>query len=181
MKISFNSPVVLVFVIIASLELLVDTMTHGAIGSYFTTFGGLGHLVSVQSVLHVFGHINFDHLIGNMTFILLLGPILEEKYGSLSLVLMIMVTAIATSILNALFFNSGLLGASGVVFMMIILSSVTNVKAGTLPATFVLAIVFYFSKELYQSLLPNNVSQFGHILGGCFGGVFGLFFSSSKK
>ena len=184
MKISFNSPVVLTFVIIASLELLTNTLTHGAVGGYFVAPGRLSQLSIMalpQSVLHVFGHADIDHLVGNMMFILLLGPILEEKYGSMSLLCMIVVTAVFTAFLNAFFFSSGILGASGLVFMMIVLSSFTNVKTGTFPATFVFVIIFYFGKEIYQSFTPSNVSHFAHILGGCFGGVFGLFFSRSKK
>lgn len=180
MKISNNSPVVIMFVIIASVELLLNTLTSGAVGYYFSSPGSFGNWSVMdigRSVLHVFGHASYDHLVGNMMFILLLGPILEEKYGSLSLLFMILVTAVLTAFLNAFLFTGGILGASGVVFMMIILSSFTNVKAGTFPLTFVMVIVLYFGKEFYQSFSSSNVSHFAHILGGCFGGIFGLLFS----
>ncbi|MDY4507258.1 MAG: rhomboid family intramembrane serine protease [Candidatus Faecousia sp.] len=31
---------------------------------------------------HVFGHVGFDHFLGNAMCLLLIGPMLEEKYGS---------------------------------------------------------------------------------------------------
>ena len=36
----------------------------------------------VRLFTHVLGHVDWEHFIGNMMYILLLGPMLEEKYGS---------------------------------------------------------------------------------------------------
>lgn len=184
MRISCNSPVVLAFVAIASLELLADFITHGAIRPLFSSHGNaslMSMLIMPGSFLHIFGHANFDHLVGNMMFLLLLGPILEEKYGSMTFMIMIGITAVSTAVLNAVFFSNGILGASGVVFMLIVLSSFTNVKEGTIPLTFVIVIVLYFGKEFLESFTSDNISHFAHILGGCFGGIFGLIFSGNTK
>ena len=51
---------------------------------------------------------------------------------------MILVTALLTALLNAVFFNTGLLGASGIVFMLILLSSCANIRAGEIPLTLIL-------------------------------------------
>jgi GlpG protein len=130
--------------------------------------------------LYVAGHANLDHLMGNMMFILLLGPIIEEKYGSKKTLLMILVTALATAIINLLLFQNGIIGASGIVFMFIILSSFTNYQKGTIPLTFILVLILYVGKEIVQSFQADNISQFAHIFGGICGSIFG-FLEGIKK
>jgi membrane associated rhomboid family serine protease len=129
---------------------------------------------------HVLGHANWAHLVSNFSFILLIGPILEETYGSLSLVIMIIITALVTGILNVLFFPLGLLGASGVVFMMILLASFTNFNKGEVPLTFILVLILYLGRELLISFGSSpesngNISQFAHVVGGFIGSLFGFF------
>lgn len=110
---------------------------------------------------------------------LLIGPIIEEKYGSLRLMAMIAVTALATSIINMLLLHKGILGASGIVFMLILLISFTNVEKGKIPITFILIFILYIGKEVLNSFHSNEISQFGHITGGICGSIFG--FRSNNK
>ena len=126
------------------------------------------------------GHANWNHLISNFSFILLIGPILEETYGSLSLLFMMVVTAFITGILNAFLFPTALLGASGIVFMMILLASFTNFNKGEIPLTFILILVLYLGRELFNSFQSNNISEFAHIVGGFFGSLFGFFRPSRR-
>jgi membrane associated rhomboid family serine protease len=130
---------------------------------------------------HVAGHANWTHLLSNFAFILLIGPILEESYGSLSLLVMILITGLVTGILNVFFFNTGLMGASGVVFMMILLASFTNFTAGEIPLTFILVLVLYLGREIFNSFSSNNISEFAHIVGGFVGSLFGFFRSPAVK
>ncbi|HUJ76185.1 MAG TPA: rhomboid family intramembrane serine protease, partial [bacterium] len=115
----------------------------------------------------------------NFSFILLIGPVLEEKYGSLPILAMMVVTALATAILNLLLVHTGLLGASGIVFMLILLSSFTNIRQGEIPITFILIIALYVVREFVNALTPNTVSQLAHIAGGVIGGAFGFLFSKA--
>jgi membrane associated rhomboid family serine protease len=123
---------------------------------------------------HAAGHANWSHLINNFTLILLIGPMLEESYGSLSLLFMIIITAAVTGILNILIFRSALLGASGVVFMMILLASFTNFSRGEIPLTFILVLILYLGVQLFQSFNTENISHFAHLVGGFCGSVFGF-------
>jgi membrane associated rhomboid family serine protease len=100
---------------------------------------------------------------------------LESAYGSPALLFMIAVTALVTGVLNILFFSTALLGASGVVFMMILLASFTNFNKGEIPLTFILVLVLYLGRELFNSLNSNNISEFAHIVGGFCGSLFGFF------
>lgn len=85
-----------------------------------------------------------------------------------------LVTAFVTGILNVLFFPTGLMGASGIVFMLILLVSFTNVSAGQIPVTFILVALLFIGKEVIQSTEANQISEAAHIIGGICGGVFGF-------
>jgi len=123
---------------------------------------------------HILGHANWEHLLANFAIILLIGPILEEKYGSARLLLMILFTAFVTGVIVTLFFRQGLLGASGVAFMMILLGSFTNSKAGKIPLTFILIAAIYLGRELVAAFSDDQISQMAHIIGGVVGGLFGF-------
>lgn len=148
---------------------------------YFTVGTQLNaHPLTIFTLFsHVIGHGSIEHLLGNMTFILLLGPIVEEKYGGGKTALMIALTALVTGLINVLFFSTGLLGASGIVFMLILLVSFTNMKDGKIPLTFILVALLFVGKEVMQSMQADHVSQAAHIIGGLCGSVFG--FIGKKK
>ena len=113
------------------------------------------------------------HLLGNLTFILLLGPILEERYGTGEITFMIFATALATGFANILLSPNHLVGASGVVFMLIILASIVDFRKGTIPLSFLLIALIFIGKEVSDALSKDdNVSQLAHIVGGLVGAFF---------
>jgi membrane associated rhomboid family serine protease len=181
LRIRYNAPVVLTFALLSAIVLLIDQLTGGSfIRAFFTlppTFTATSPLSWVRLVSYVIGHASWAHLIGNFSFILLIGPVLEEKYGSVPLLLMMIVTALATAILNLLVVRTGLYGASGIVFMLILLSSFTNFRQGEIPITFLLIVALYLVREFVNALSPDTVSQLAHIAGGVVGGLFGFLFS----
>jgi len=183
MSLKYNSPVILTFALICSAVFFIDVGMAGIIMKYFSVGNKIywSDPLSIFSLFsHVIGHASLDHLLGNMTFILLLGPIIEEKYGSRFTLLMMIVTALATGLLNVMFFDTGLLGASGIVFMLILLVSFTNVKSGQIPLTFILVAILFIGKEVLHSLNDDQVSQFGHIIGGIIGSIFGFLGKKNK-
>lgn len=177
LRLEYNSPVILTYALISSVVLILhDSGLFGdRLMMAFSVYEfSPSNLVNYfQLVSHSAGHLGWNHLIGNFSFILILGPILEEKYGSGKLLLMIVLTALITGLLNVLFFDTRLLGASGIVFMLIILSGFSNFKAGRIPITLILIVLLYIGREVAQIFADDQVSQFGHILGGICGGVFG--------
>ena len=100
---------------------------------------------------------------------------LEEKYGAKKLLLVIVTTALATALVNYLFFPTiGICGASGVVFAFILLISFTNFKDGEIPITFILVALIYIGQQVYQGLfMKDNISNMAHIVGGVVGAIFG--------
>ena len=73
-----------------------------------------------------------------------------------------------------------LIGASGIVFMMIILSAFTNVKKGEIPLSLLLVAAIYLGREIVSAFTPDSVSQFGHIMGGLFGLFWGIYYYKTK-
>ncbi len=180
MRIRYNAPVTLSFALLAAGILVADQLTgHTLILRYFTVPGRNGFnwsepLGYARLVTHVLGHAGWPHLLGNFSIILLVGPILEEKYGSMSLFIMIITTALVTGIINVLFLSTGLLGASGVAFMMILLAPFTNTKAGDIPLTFILIVILYLTKQIIGSFQHNSIAEFAHLAGGFCGSLFGF-------
>ena len=130
-KFQYNSPVVLTFAIISLFVLILGNVTDGyTTQKFFCVYRSsfLNPLTYVRAFTHVLGHANLSHYTNNMLLILLLGPMLEEKYGSKLMLEMIAITALITGLINNIFFSTGLLGASGIVFMMIILASMASAK-----------------------------------------------------
>ena len=180
MKIRYNAPVVLNYTLVAVLVLFINPILGGDLIPAWFVVPGRGYfdtrsIISyVRPFSHIAGHISWEHLLGNFAIILLVGPILEEKYGSFSLLLMIIITALVTGILNSLLFQGALLGAIGVAFMMILLAPFTNTKSGDIPLTFILIIALYIVKEVFQSFQSNDIAEFAHIAGGFCGSIFGF-------
>ncbi len=178
MRIRYNAPVVLTLTLLATAVLVINQVTGGGFTvRYFVAYPSFeGRPIDFLRLFsHVLGHRNWIHLMSNFSFILLIGPVLEEKYRSGPLFLMMAVTALVTGVLNLIFFSTGLMGASGIVFMLILLSSFTNIRTGEIPLTFILIVVLFLAKEFIAALSEDNISQFAHVIGGICGSLFGFF------
>lgn len=183
-RIHYNSPVILTFTFISFSVLLLDIATNGVTTKlFFTNFRTSisDPLQYLRLFSYILGHANWSHFSSNFLIILLVGPMVEEKYGSGSLMEMIIVTAFLTGIINTLFFKTGLLGASGIVFMLILLSSFANAQLGKIPLTLIIVAIVFIGKEVINGLfLKDNISHFAHILGGLSGGAFGYLRNREK-
>lgn len=177
-----NSPVVLSFAAICVLALVLDFLTGGKSNSLvFSVYRSSlkDPLTYLRFFGHICGHGGVSHLINNMMFILVLGPMLEEKYGSRAIIWVMLVTALITGIFHFIVFpGTALLGASGVVFAFILLASMTGFKNREIPLTFILVALLYLGNQIYEGLfVSDNVSQLTHIIGGCVGAAIGFGFN----
>ena len=166
-KLSFNSPIVLGFTILCFVALALNWVTKGwANRTFFSVYHS--SLLSPFTYIRMFGHV--------------VGPLLEEKYGSSNILFVILTTALVTGIVNYVFFpHVQLLGASGVVFAFILLSPFTGVKEGTVPVTLLLVGIIYIGGQIYEGLFVyNNVANLTHILGGLVGGGLGYVMHKNK-
>jgi GlpG protein len=178
LRITFNAPVTLSLVVISFVATLLNYLTAGVSGRIlFMTYHSpiLSPMTWVRAFTHIFGHANWEHLIGNMSYLLLLGSMLEEKYSSRTLAAVIAITAFGTSLVNYILFPQvALCGASGVVFAFILLSSFTGFKEGEIPITFILVAVFFIGQQVYEGItVQDNISNMAHIVGGIIGGFLG--------
>jgi len=178
MKIKFNSPLVLGFVFLSLAAMILNIVTAGASNHlvFMTYRSSLADpLTYVRLFGHVLGHAGWQHYIGNMSYILLLGPMLEEKYGAKRLLGVIALTAVITGLINFFFFPGvAICGASGVVFAFILMTSFTGFKKGEIPITFILVAIVYLGQQVYDGLfVKDNISNMAHIVGGIVGAVSG--------
>lgn len=186
LKITFNAPVVLSLAAISFVATLLNYVTGGASGRvlFMTYHSPLSSPMTwIRAFTHIFGHADWTHLIGNMSYLLLLGPMLEEKYSSQTLAGVIAVTAVVTSVVNYIFFPGiALCGASGVVFAFILLSSFTEFREGEIPVTFILVAVFFLGQQIYDGItVQDNISNMAHIVGGIIGGLLGYVLNKKSR
>lgn len=185
-KLQYNSPVVLSFALISLLSLALGYVTNGwttakLFSVYRSSFAD--PLTYLRFFLHVLGHIDYSHYMNNMLLLLVIGPALEEKYGSIRLLISIAATAFISGIVQfSVFPATALLGASGIVFMMIVMASLSGMKSGRIPLTLVFVLIFYIGGELVAGLTASdNISQLSHIIGGVCGAAFGSILSRFRS
>ncbi|MBQ4253835.1 MAG: rhomboid family intramembrane serine protease [Erysipelotrichaceae bacterium] len=178
-KISYNSPVILTFSLIAFVVMFIGTyIDTNFVRKYFMVYRSslLDPFTYFRMFSYVLGHSGWAHFMNNFTYILLIGPLVEEKYGSEKLLKVLLITSLVGGLVNFIFFPQvALCGASGIVFMLIILSSITSIAKGDIPITFLLICGIYLYREVYNAIfVSDNISQLTHILGGLCGAFFGL-------
>jgi membrane associated rhomboid family serine protease len=133
---------------------------------------------------HILGHSSWAHLNGNVVNLLLVMPACERHFGGLALLTIIFYVALASGLAHMFLgaHNSVQLGASGVVFSMIILNSLIEMgqpgqsgTAGRIPLTFLCQICLWCWKEVISQLFSTGtgVSHVAHLVGAVVGTVMG--------
>ncbi len=178
---SYNSVVILSFFFISLAVYILNNITHGK--SNRRIFSSerdhlLNPLTYIRLVTHIFGHENWENFMRNLMYILLIGPMIEEKYGSINLLVMLLITSLVIGLFNTIFSNYSITGASGNVYMLIVLSSFSNISEGKVPITLVLILIFYIISEFTSRVFEGNKKTYhtGHLLGALCGIGFGFYF-----
>lgn len=177
---TYNSILIISYLVISFIVLILNKLTHDKLNkALFSSYRSsiFNPLTYVRLFTHVIGHSNWRHFTNNFTYILLVGPMIEEKYGTINLLIMILITAFVTGVLNSIMTKNKILGASGIVFMLIVLSSFVNITSGKIPITLVLIFIFYITNEIIDGIFKkDNVSHLGHLIGALCGLAFGFYF-----
>ena len=184
-RLSFNSPVILGFTLACFIVLILDKVTGSAsTRAFFSVYRSslASPFTYIRFFGHVLGHASWDHFFGNIMMLLVVGPLLEEKYGSANILFVILATALVTGVINFIFFpHVQLLGASGVVFAFILLASLTSIEEEKIPLTFILVALIYIGQQVYDGIfIRDNVSNLTHILGGIVGSDLGYVMNKNK-
>lgn len=177
-RIQYNAPVILTFSFLSAIVLILGEFTGGqTTRTFFSVYQSSWSdpFSYLRLFSHVLGHANFAHFSANILMILVLGPMVEERYGSRNTFFLITATAFFTGIIHIIFSsNTALLGASGIVFMLIFLASLAGMQKNRIPLTLLLVAIIYFGQEIYNGLFtPSNISHLTHIIGGLCGIVLG--------
>lgn len=177
----YNSPVIISYLTLSLIACFLNTITRGKSNKLlFTSYRSfiLNPLTYIRMVTHSIGHKDLDHLISNFLYILLVGPMLEEKYGSINLLTMFVITSIVIALFNILFNNYIITGSSGNVYMLILLSSFSNLSEGKIPITLILVFIFYVISEVKKSITEGNKKIYhdGHLIGAICGIIFGFYY-----
>lgn len=177
----YNSKVILTYLFICLGAWILNIITRGKSNKkLFQSYRSspFNPLTYIRMFTHCIGHKDLDHLISNFLYILLVGPMIEEKYGSINLIIMFLATSLIIAIFNIIFTDNAILGASGNVYMLILLSSFTNISEGKIPLTVILICIFYVLGEIKRSITEHNSKVYhdGHLIGALCGILFGILF-----
>ena len=178
-SIQYNAPVTLTLALISLGVLLLGYVTDGASTlRLFCVYRSplTDPLTYPRFFTHILGHSGISHYAGNMTLLLVLGPGLEERYGSRTILWTVLATAFISGLLQWLLFpGTALMGASGIVFMMVLMASLGGSRGDGIPLTLILVFLIYVGREIYDGVtVSDNISHLTHIIGGCCGAVMGL-------
>ena len=180
-KFDYNSPVIISYLVISLIACFLGYITKGKTNKLlFCNYRSspLNPLTYIRLFSHCIGHKDWDHFISNFLYILLIGPMIEEKYGNINLIFMFLITSLIISLFNIIFHNYCITGASGNVYMLIVLSSFSNITEGKIPLTLILILIFYVISEIKDSVTGANKGVYhgGHLLGALCGIAFGFYF-----
>ncbi|MCL2462424.1 MAG: rhomboid family intramembrane serine protease [Defluviitaleaceae bacterium] len=183
-KIQYNSPVILTYTLLCLAVTCLIQLVPASRTFFSVSRTSLADVFFyLRLFTHTMGHVSFAHYFGNFMIILIIGPLMEEKYGSRQMLIMMLITSVVTGLVFALISPAGsaLLGASGIAFMLILLSSFVNLTNGRIPLTFILVVLVYIGSEVSAGFTAaDNVSHLTHIIGGICGAGLGIWANRGK-
>lgn len=164
--------------------------------SYFAVYPwGHCHLLSPltywRMFSHVLGHGSWGHLQGNMVNLLLCAPGVERHFGALGLLKIVFTTAVSSGLAHILLgpSNAVQLGASGVLFALLMLQSLVEAKTegstgskGRIPLTFIVQAVLWCWSEVISQLFKkgSGTSHIAHLSGALVGVWLGYHLNSKQ-
>lgn len=176
----YNSVVILTYFFLCLIIMIIDKIFKGKFVEKFFSISKkdswLNPITYFKMFSHSLGHADWNHLYNNFVKILLIGPMIEEKYGSINLLIRVLITSLLIGLIYKIFNLGRVKGASGVLYMLIILSSFVNMEGGKIPITLALIIIFFVADDIIKFIKreDDNISHIGHLIGAICGVVFGI-------
>ena len=194
-KVAYDAPVTLTFVIVCAFIFLLNIFLakNGKAGGLEKIFasptnqaGVLPFIPSapisyVRLLFYIFGAAvgGASVLFTNLILIMLLGPAMEERYGSTIIGIMIFVSALFSGVLNACFSSDSLIGAVPVVCMMIFLNAFMSFSKKKFPLSFAAVMVFFVLLQIFEG--EGAIRIIICIAGGLCGSLFAFLTSPKMK
>ena len=178
----YNAPVTLTIALLSLLALALNELTDGWTTQNLFCFyksALTDYLTYPRAVLHILGNTSLTECTANIIILLVVGPAAEERFGSAKVLFAVLATAIAAALIMwFLFPTSAIMGASGVLFMMMVLASFASMRGGAIPITLILVLILFLGSEVLQAVTGDaGLQELTHIAGGVVGMVLGFAFS----
>ena len=179
-RIVVDAPVVLGFAFVCCAVFFVNVVAPGTnvfvACPPFRMASPLNPLTYLRLLTHTVGHTGYDRLKGNMVNLLLVGPASEKEFGSMNLLKIMFYVAVSSAVAHMALgpANGYQLGASGVVFALILLNSLLSAHSGVVPLTFLLTAGLWVSDEVFRFFFARDqVSHVAHLSGAVVGTLAG--------
>ena len=188
LKFIYDTPATLTFAFICIGLFAADTLIFknqlaaNYLSSPTTAGGKLAFMASnplsyVRLITYAFGATSSSVLICNMIFILLLGPAMEERYGTVVIAIMTIVSILFSGVLNACFSKTSLTGCTAVIFIMIFLNSFVSLSKKKIPLSFVVVFILFVCSITFE----GGIKIIINIAGGLCGSLFAFLTSPKAK
>lgn len=189
---TYDSPVSLSFVILSVLILVLDLtvlklkLNQSILLSPTSSAGAFPFAFSdVKSIfrlfLYIFGGTDKTVFLTNCLLIILMGPEMEERYGSIIIGIMIFVAAFFAGVLNACFCKNPMSGCNSVVFMFILLDTILTFSKKRIKATSIAIIALFICREVFIGNVNGAVGVMITIAGGLCGSLFAFLASPRAR
>ena len=139
---------------------------------------GTDGYATYQWITYMFTHANFMHILFNMLFLFMFGPIVERAYGGTKFLIFYLVAGILAALVQFAFTDAMLLGASGSVFGVILASTLLrpHIKVYLffiIPMSLWIGTSLILVYELYSAFfISDGVGHFAHLGGALMGAIF---------
>lgn len=170
-KLYFSAPVTISLIII----------------SFIIFVSGLSFLCATHNridqnlILHIFGHSSFNHWFGNITLLAILGQSVEDKYGSITTLILVVLDAIIIGLAYCFLQPVSCYGLSSVVYMFVVLNTFPSKKDDKISILTILIMVIFICPEIIGLIKNNdNIGHLAHLIAGLNGLIFGVILNTIK-
>ena len=182
--ITFKSPITLAIVAGS----LVATLVPGTSAYLALQPAGLSSWLNPLFYAGIFGHIfvhsGLAHWANNMALILLLAPALERCFGSVRFIgamgALIFLIGVTESLV-LIFTQHTVIGASDLVFALILMTTFAQSRRGEIPITSILVAILWGVHELGGLITKDAIANSAHLAGAAWGFVWGLWLLPKEK
>lgn len=168
--VSFESTFTISLIVISFVVTLIQEFFIPNFASNFATHNRF----DMGIVLHIFGHSGWDHFLGNVIYIAMLGPSVEDKFGTIPLAIITILSALIIGTISVIS-NTPCYGLSSVAYMWVILNTFQSDESEGLPITsIILLFVFVLPEAIAIFTKTDNIAHQNHVLGAICGLGFGI-------
>ncbi len=117
----------------------------------------------------------------NIAILLLLGPRVEERYGSVLLILMFAISSFVAGILSAIFLPLSIYGLDGIAILLVLLTLFECANLKEISFNYIILLTLLLANSIVLSVQQNYYGILVHYLGSLCAGSFGFLDYSERK